>query len=151
MLRRIRKFLRKGGLLFLIPHALPEAARLLAERKETALFFQVRPALEILHIFPVTGVYRKQPFHTDIPAFCLRRHRQLRLPVSRRLIVYIHEKSIGSAQGKVQILPDPFRANLAFFLQETAKPCQNLRAVLPLQKSRMADNGQPFTLFPLFP
>ena len=155
MLRHVRKALPEGGLLFLIPRALPETACFPAERKETALFYQIRPALEILHILPVTGVCGKQPFHTVILAFRPRRCRQLRLPVSSRRTVRrtiaIHEKSICHAQGKIQILPYPFRTNLAFFLQKAPETCQDFRAVLPLQKNRMADNGQPFALFPLFP
>ncbi len=146
MLRHVRKALCIGGLLFLVPRALPETACFPAERKEVAFFFQIRPALEILGILPVIGVRGKQLFHIRP-----RRYRQLRLPVGRRRTVCIREKSICSAQGKIQILSYPFRTSLAFFLQEAAKFCQDFRVVLHLQKNRVADNGQPATLFPFFP
>ena len=155
MLRHVRKALPEGGPLFPIPHAQPEAACLPAERKEPALFYQIGPEPEILHILPVTGVCGKQPFHTVIFAISPRRCCQPCLPVSSRRTIRrttaIREKSICHAQGKIQILPYPFRTKLAFFLQKAAETCQDFRAVLPLQKSRVADNGQPFALFPLFP
>nr|WP_296454968.1 hypothetical protein [uncultured Acetatifactor sp.] len=97
----------------------------------------------------------KQPFQTAIFAFRPRRYRQPRLPVSSRCAIRrtiaIREKAICHAQGKIQILPYPLRTNLAFLLQKAAKTCQDFQAVLPLQKNRVADNGQPFALFPFFP
>ena len=96
LLRHARKALRKGGLLFFIPPSMPEAVCLPTERNEAAFFYQVRPALEILHIFPVIRVYGKQPFYTVIFAF---RPQEL-LPASpacSHRTIGIREKSICHA------------------------------------------------------